>query len=208
MARLEPVAGEGSLHHLQQAGAGQLYGGEIDRHTPVVMTRLPPAAHLAARLVDDPVADGDDEPGLLRQGQEAGRGDGAIFRMLLAQQRLGTDHPAAAGVVLGLIVQDQFLPLQGMAQRLLQQKLLVGIGIHGAVEAVVAVAPSLLGVVHGGIGVEGQLVQAGAILGIDGDADAGGDVQAVMLPEVGLGQGCQQTFGEGGGLGDIPRCRL
>ncbi|MNC08522.1 hypothetical protein D3C75_561160 [compost metagenome] len=48
-------------------------------------------------------------------------------------------------------------------------------------------------------------MQAGAILGIDGDADAGGDVQAVMLPLIGLGQGGQQALGEGRGLAQVPR---
>jgi hypothetical protein len=33
------MAGEGALHLLQQPGAGELDGGEIDCHAPVVMTR-------------------------------------------------------------------------------------------------------------------------------------------------------------------------
>ena len=202
---LEPMAGEGALHLLQQPGAGELDGGEIDRHAPVVMTRRPPGAHLAARLVDDPVADGDDEPALLRQRQEAGRRDGTMLRVLPAQQGLGSDHLAATGTVFGLVVQGQLPPLQGVLQLLVQQELLVGVGVHGAVEVVVVVAPLLLGVIHGGIGVEGQLVQAGAILGIDGNADAGGDVQAVVLPLIGLGQGGQQPLGEGRGLAHVPR---
>lgn len=202
---LQPMAGEGGFHLFQQAGAGQLYGGEIDGHAPVRVSRVTPAAHLAARLIDDPVADGDDESALLRQGQEAGRRDGPLLRVLPAQQGLGTDHLAATGSVFGLVVQGELPPLQGVLQLLLQQELLVGVGVHGAVKVVVVVAPPLLGVVHGGVGVEGQLVQAGAVLGIDRNADAGGDVQAVVFTLIGLCQRGQQTLGEGCGLADVPR---
>ena len=205
MTGLEPVTGERRLPSSSRPGLASCM---VERLTATLQSWCPPPASGSSggRPRQHPVADGDDEAALLRQGQEADRGDGTMHRVLPAQRRLGADHLTAAGRVFGLIVQGQ-LPAPGRVAQLPLQGTAGGRWRSWRCRRSSSRCAPLLGVVHGGVGVEGQLVQAGAVLGIDGDADAGGDVQAVMFPLVGLRQGGQQPLGEGRGLAQIPGAR-
>ena len=51
-----------------------------------------PLDQLLARLLEHPGADGDDEPGLLGQGDELVGADQAPLGVLPAHERLGADH--------------------------------------------------------------------------------------------------------------------
>src|SRR5439155_14217477 len=65
----------------------------------------------------DPIANGDDEAGLLGFGNELRRAEEAPVRMLPAQQRLGSYDPGFAEGDLGLVPDLQLRPLQGSLQR-------------------------------------------------------------------------------------------
>ena len=85
------------------------------------------------------------------------------------------DNGAGIRVDNGLIVHLELVSVERAAQVVLQrQPLERGCG-HGLGVGLVAVAPLLLRLVHGGIGVHQQGIEVLAIEGIDGDADAGVD---------------------------------
>ena len=88
-----------------------------------------PLRQLAARLVQDESVDGTDQPPLLGQGDEVGRGDDPPLGVAPAHQRLGPPHrPVLQGEE--RLVQDEKLAfLDGLSQ--------------GGVEALVGAGPGV-----------------------------------------------------------------
>ena len=74
-------------------------------------------------------------------------------------QRSSASAPVIAPVLqidLRLVVQREFLPLQGAPQALLDRLPLHGADVHRRLEELIALAPVLLGLVHRGVGVLDQ----------------------------------------------------
>ena len=71
-------------------------------------------------------------------------------------------------------------------QLALQDDPLQGLGAHRLVVDLVAVAPLLLGLVHGAVGVSDQVGGRAGVEGVEADADAGGEEH--LLPLQGIGE--------------------
>ena len=106
----------GLVHHLDDAldqiGLLELARGHIDADVQVE-PGIAPAAQLGARGAQDPLAERHDEPGLLRERDEARGLDQAQFRVTPTDQRFGATHPVSREIDLRLIVQYQFAALRG-----------------------------------------------------------------------------------------------
>src|SRR6266481_1978756 len=69
-----------------------------------------------AGFVDDPAADGLDQPAVLRNRHELGRLDQSPIGMPPADERLGTDHGTGLQVHLRLVEQLEFPPAERAVQ--------------------------------------------------------------------------------------------
>ena len=110
-------------------------------------------AQQLARALEHPLADGDDDAGLLRDAQEVAGHDEAPHRVVPAQQRLDRDPAAGGEVELGLEQHPQLVLLQRAPERALGQQPGHRLGVHGLVEQLVAGTAAALGAVHRGVGV-------------------------------------------------------
>ena len=72
-----------------------------------------------AGLCDHPAADRHDEPAFLGNGDEFCRRHQPEFGMKPPEERLDADDIATLQVYLGLVMQQQFVPLQSVAQHVL-----------------------------------------------------------------------------------------
>jgi hypothetical protein len=111
-----------------------------------------PHSILPTGLVQNPVADRRDPPGLLRDGQEVRGRHEAEFGVGPADQRFGTDDAASCGVELRLIVDLEVLLFQRVAQAFLDGDTSLGRGIHVVAIEVEAVSAALFRVVECRIG--------------------------------------------------------
>ena len=109
-----------------------------------------PGRRFAARLLQNPVADRNDEPGLLRQRDERGRQDQTPLRMLPAHERLETDD-LPADFSLRLVIQAQFVTHQSLAQIELHGMAFTQVQVHGGLEETRHAATIRLGAIQSGI---------------------------------------------------------
>ena len=99
----------------------------------------------------------------------------AALRIVPAHQRFDADDAAGGEADLRLVMQHE-LPLgDGAAQARLERQPLHGAALHVVRAELVRVAARFLGAVHRAVGVAQQRLRVGAVVGIERDADAGGD---------------------------------
>ena len=95
----QPRRRAGGVHRVAQAAEEhrmvELALADVDRQ-PLLDPGVGPAPDRARDLGDHPIADLDDQPGLLGALQEAGGQLDALRRVVPAQQRLGRDDAAVA----------------------------------------------------------------------------------------------------------------
>ena len=131
-----------------------------------------PAPRVAARLLQYPGADRQDQAGLLGGGDEVDRANQAALGVVPAQQGLGATHGAGGQVDLGQEAQDELAAVQGAAQRDLGLVAACGARAHALVVDLVHAAAALLGAVHGGVGLAQQRLGVLGALGGQRDPDA------------------------------------
>jgi hypothetical protein len=139
------------------------------------MASIRPALQLSAGGIQHPLADRPYQAGLLRQRDEVIRRHHPPLRVVPAQQRLHPHDPPATGLDDRLVVHLQLLPLQRVAQILLQCHELVGVLLHRGGKEVGLVASRLLGLVHRQVGVANQGLGGIGVAWVHGDTNAGTD---------------------------------
>jgi len=178
-----------------EVGTGDLEWGDVDVDADGWEALLLPAGGLGAELVEDPVAEGDDEAALFGDGDERGGRDETAFGMAEADEGFEGVELAADSVE-RLIVQLE----AAIAERLADEYLhLIGFGggladLGGHAE--VLIAAGALGAVHGGVGVAPESGVVVAVVGRDGDADAGGELEGVAVGEDGDAEGEKDVGGD------------
>ena len=125
-------------------------------------------------LIEDPPADGQDQPGVLGEGDEAVGPDHAPLGVLPSEQRLEAVQSPGGQIEDRLIPQLQLGPLGRPPQVVGQPQLLVGPLLHRFVEDDVAGLAVLLGGVHGDVGVAEQVLRRGVAEVAGDDPDAHG----------------------------------
>src|SRR5919112_3988057 len=99
---------------------------------------LLPLARLAAGFPQHPLSDGNDEPGLLRQGDELVGVHQATLGMFPTQERFHSGDEIAHQREHGLIVNLEFVALDGISEAVLQLKAFHGVRVLTPVEELVA----------------------------------------------------------------------
>lgn len=137
---------------------------EVDGHLHLA-AQVEPAACLAAGCEQDPAAQREDHPGLFCEGDELARRRDRAVLVAHAHQRLGGDHASAGGLMYRLVVENEPVLGDCLAQPALHLELADRFGIHvGGVE-VECVAAGVLGTVHRGVGVAQQGFEAVVVVG-------------------------------------------
>ena len=106
-----------------------------------------------AHLVEHPRTDVEDEPAVLGRTEERAGPEHPLVGVRDPQERFGADGPAGVEVDDGLVQQAEAVVVEGVAQRPLGLVPLDLLEPDLVVEQLVAVAPGVLGAVHGDIGV-------------------------------------------------------
>lgn len=166
----------------------QLDGRNVDRQLDPV-----PPDGVGARLAQHPQADGIDQPASLGDGDERGRAFHRAIGPAPAQQRLGRDDLAAAGIDQRLVGQRQLAAVERLAQVLLDLAHLVAVAVEILVEPGAAVLAAFLGRVHGHVRPAQQLRRAErAVPRAARQADAGADGELALVDLDRLDQAHQQ----------------
>ena len=105
----------------------------------------------------------------------------AVARMVPAQQRLGAGDLAGDEAQLRLQGEQEFAALDGFGQRILGFDLLLMLERQRLTEHAMLAAAARLGAIHRDVGGAHQRFDAAAMLGAQGDADRGADVDAVAV---------------------------
>ena len=170
-ARVEAGLFQHLVQPVMEISMLELHRRHIHRHRDG-MTELLPRARLLARLAQHPGADRQDQPGVLGHRDElVGLVQLAPVHMP-AQQGLGADDAAVAGIDLGLVVKRELLPWQGLAQGGLDAAAGQLALVHRGGEEAVAVAALAADRRHRGFAVLQQAFRVVRIIRIHADADA------------------------------------
>src|SRR5690554_2985821 len=159
----------------------QLPARQVDGNPEVFTGRAFPARQLAAGGQDHPAADLGNAAAFLRQGNELTGCQQAPARVLPANQCLDAGYLVGVQIELGLVVQNEFVIGQGLAQILVQFQPHHLPVLHAFHIELIGVAALLLGPVQGNVGVAQQGVGIQAALGIQGHAHGGGNAVALAL---------------------------
>ena len=101
--------------------------------------------------------------------------------MTPADKRLHPHDPARFQIQLGLVMEKNLLTVQGLAQAVFNGQPLGDPLVHGRGENPIGVLAAFLGAVHGGVRVLDQGVLILPVFGIEGDAQADGEIELLPL---------------------------
>ena len=175
---------------VHQSRVARLAGRQVDGHVfeRIEQAGLAPAGCLAAGALQHPASQLDDDAAFLGHGDEFTGAELPHLAAVPAYQRFHADDAPAAQVDLRLVVQIQFLVLQGTAQVRLHAQAALGAQFHFGLEHGIAVLALVLGVVHGRVGIARQGGHVLRIEWIQAHADAGADIQLVAFQRERRGQ--------------------
>ncbi len=153
---------------------------QVHRQRAERLTGLAPYTHLAAGLLQHPVADLQDHAVFFSQGNEVLGRHFAKGWVVPADQGFCACHCVGQQVDFGLVGQCQLIALQSSSQFLLEGDALAGLVTEVAGIAFDPVAAFCLGAVHRRIGIFDQRGHVGAVGGEHATADAGADVELMF----------------------------
>ena len=156
----------------------QLARADVDAHRQVQPGGVP-HFHLMHGAFKHPLAHLDGQRVVFDDVQEGHRRQQAFFRVLPADQGLGSRHLAAAHVDLGLVVQHELAALQCHANAPQAFVMVAQAAVMRGIKHTAAVLARHFGLVHGLVGLAQELVGIDVLrLRVEGDAQAGRNLQA------------------------------
>ncbi len=191
----QAVAAQRRFHQGREAGIGQLPGRHVDADPHPVERAAAPQGRLAARLLQHPAAQFDDQAAVLGHRDETVRRHRPQGGAVPAQQGFDLAHPAAAGLRDDLVCKPEFAGPDGLAQGAVDHQRVAGGRVHGVAEKAQLAPARLLGLVHGDVGVAQQGVAVRAVARIAGQADAGRHGHRVVRQVEARPHGRQDAFG-------------
>ena len=190
-ARIETALLERTGHDRAEVGLLKLAGRKVHCHPP-----SRPRARLPAGLAQHPLPDGHDHSRLFGDADEHGRRHDAVTGTLPAEERLHRRRLARVQPDHRLVMQHQLLALDGVTERSLQGEPLRGTRVHGGRAQAIRVAPGFLGPVHRAVRVFEEELRGIAVVGMNGDPDAGRHVEVVAFDVDGMGHRLEQFLGD------------
>ena len=180
ISRVRAVAGRPLSRRCSATICGQLVveqvaHREVHRHVEVEAL-VPPRPALRERHGQHVLGEGADQAGVLGDRHEDVRRDEAVVRVVPAGQRLDADDRAGLQVGLGLVLDEELLALDGPPQLGGEREPPRAVVVDGRVVPLDA-GGAALGGVHRHVGPLQEGGRVGAVVGRDGHADAGADVE-------------------------------
>ena len=176
-ARVQAGITQGSTHVCQKIAAVKFCRRNVHGDLAKVHAGLLPGQRLATGFAEHPFANRMDQAAVLCDTDKLRRVQQLPIRLLKAHQRFRTGDGSGAEMERGLVMQHQRTRIQRPAQCGLYRQARSRPRIHLGAKRLVLVAPALLGVVHGGVGMSQQHIGIVAVVGIHTDPDAQGNVQ-------------------------------
>ena len=174
---------QASAHALDKILVAQLRRRDIHRNAHRWKARVLPRAILPAGCAQYPATHCEDEPAFLRDRDELLRNEQTSMRMAPANEGFDARGRAAPQIHDRLVVQRKFVALERESQSVFDGLTFERADIHVFAEELEIVSTAFLCVVHRKISVLQQRLGVFSILREYGDADAGGNVQAVAVDE-------------------------
>ena len=193
---LDTVLLQRTQHVVHEVCPRELLDRDIDGHGKLAHAHAFPGRQLPARLVDDPVADGNDQAGFLGHGNEDVRADPAALGMGPTQQCLHADDPARRQVQLWLVVKLQAVALEGALQLGLQLEATERANRHRLTVKSVRIASAILGLVHGHVRLDEQVFDIRTITRTQRNTDAGRDHEPMTVAVKRFGQRTADAIGD------------
>ncbi len=170
-----------SADGVDQRRIAELARREVDAHRQRCLVFVGQRAGGVASGLDDPVADVDDNSGVLCDLYELARQQQPSFRVLPANQSLDADGALVGQLHLRLVVEFELIFFQSRASLVFGSEPVFGIGIHALAVELKIIAALLFCAVHGEVGVLHQRVGLNAIGWNHRDADTRSDDQFLTV---------------------------
>ena len=154
-----------------------------------------PGLELAAGFADHPVAHIHHQPELFQYRDKVPGRYQSTARVAPAQQGFGAGKAFAVAAELRLVIEHEFVLVQGVAQVAFQFQALQGAGVHVGLVELEVVFAALFSVIHRRVGVFHQLAQLVAVLRAEGDADTGGHEELAAFQHKGFDQAGEDLLG-------------
>ena len=187
----ETRGGERLANQRRNIGAVELDRREVDCDRGIAG----PAPAFQTGLVQDLIADFDDESHLFGNGNELRRGNHSAFLVGPSQQRLASLNASGLQIEERLIVEFEFFGVQGVAQIKFKISARLGVGFHFCLEPAPRTPAVGFRLIQSHVGVAQKLVRIDAVFG-DRNADTGGDDDFVSVQIVGACKRVQSARGE------------
>jgi len=172
----------------------------IDRHRHGGQAGILPGPVLPTGFAQYPTANRHDQSAFFGHRNELIRRDGPMLRILPADQRFRAGNGARRQIEFRLIKKMKFTLRQSTLQPPFDKQPFACAGIHVGPEKLVIVAAIHLGVIHRDIGAFHHGIHITAIIGINADTNAQGNVKLMVLDLVRQGKCCNQFLGDMGGI--------
>src|SRR4029077_15301832 len=130
---------------------------------------------------DGPLADRQNQTSVFGDTNELGRTQDVLSAAVPANQRFHSGDRLRAQVELRLIVKDELVMLQRLMQRSLECETFRRLSRQERRAELVAVSSRLFRLVQSRVGALQQRLRIVAVLRVEGDADAGGDVEFMAI---------------------------
>ena len=181
--------------HVGQIRVGELARRDVHGDSNRAAGSIAQDPNLLAGPTDRPLAERHDEAAFLRDIDEIVRGEESATRVAPAQQRFHTDKLLLIDADLWLVEKLELLTAEGASEFVLQDQSVHGAGVHVLGEKLIVVTSALLGAVHGEVSVLYEGCGVGAVVGRQGDSDAGRHAEFVVRDHDRLGQCLQHLAG-------------
>ena len=189
--RRQAVGVQQTLDLLGQVAVQQVAHRQVDRHRQFAPV-LAPGGALGDGALQHVTGERADEAGLLDGLHEGAGRDQAVLGVLPADQALGAAHAHVVEVDDRLVVDDDLVLQQGVADAAEHAQPALGVLVLlGGVDLVLGLG--LLGRVHGDVGAAQQRVGVLTVLREAGDADAGADLERQLVDHERLADRLEQA---------------
>ena len=196
------VGGDGLVNVLDQIAALEQAVRHVDRNRIGKAEIHRPHLGLACGFAQRPFGQRHDQPGFFGQRNEVARRH-QHMAALPAHQRLGAHHARRAHIDLGLVMQHQFVALDGLVQGAFEFELFAPATRQLRAVDGRRIAPGRLGRVHRDVGIAQQIGDVFAVVREQRDAHAGGDKALLAGDEDRLAQGVQDALRDALGVAQI-----
>ena len=185
-SRIQAGLAQDCAEAFEEVFVAKLDRGDVDRNGSNLQAVVRPCLSLSARLMQNPSANCNDQAGVLSDGNKLRRRDQSSSGMRPAQQRFRPRHSARRQVDLWLIVERELASFQSEPKILFDGLAFHRANGHFRLEKLKTLATMFLRLIHRSVRVFDERLRIEAVVGIQAQTNARGDVKIVVAQDKGL----------------------